>query len=138
LNRCLVLDSEAVLVLAKAASQRQAEVRAALLSAVRLGRPVFVPAVVLAELYRGPNFNQMVDACLSRETGLKVRDTDRRLARLVGSVLAAAQVGSSYLVDAHLVATAAENGGGVILTTDSADLSRLAAAYPMVTVVELP
>jgi predicted nucleic acid-binding protein len=138
MTRCLVLDSEALSALGEPTSRRQTEVRAALHSAARLGRQVFVPAVVLAELYRGPFRNHMVDACLARETGLNVRDTDRKLAKLVGSALASAQLGSSHIVDAHLVATAAEVGGGVILTTDSQDLSRLAAAYPNVTVVFLP
>jgi hypothetical protein len=40
--------------------------------------------VILAELYRGPRHSQLVDSCLSRETGVRIRDTDRRLARLVG------------------------------------------------------
>lgn len=101
-------------------------------AARRLRRGVLVPAVVLAELYRGPKLNQMVDACLSRETGLEVRETDREFARLVGSVLAAAQADSGELVDAHCVAAAVEAGGGVVMTADRRDLERLAAPYPHV------
>jgi hypothetical protein len=63
------------------------EVRAAMRAAALLQRDVVVPAVVLAELYRGPAHNQLVDTCLARETGIRVRDTDRPLARLVGGVL---------------------------------------------------
>ena len=35
-------------------------------------------------------------------------------------------------VDAHVVAAAAEAGGGVVLTGDADDLTRLAASYPNV------
>ena len=84
----LVLDAEAVSRLAHPG--RRAEVKAALAAALRLRRDVVVPAVVLAELYRGPKHDAVVDALLARETAIAVRDTDRALARLVGGVLAAA------------------------------------------------
>jgi predicted nucleic acid-binding protein len=112
-------------------------VRAALRAAERLDREVAVPAVVLAELYRGPRHNQLVDACLARETGIRVRNTDRSLARLVGGVLAAAGVGSEQLADAHVIAVAVDQGGGVALTTDVHDLERLAASFRNVTVVDI-
>lgn len=128
----LVLDAEALSSLARPRGPRFREVRAALEAARRLRREVVVPAVVLAELYRGPGHNQVVDACLSRETGIGVRSTDRSLARLVGGVLASAGVGSSDLADAHVVATAIEAGGGVVVTGDPDDLGRLAAAFPNV------
>jgi hypothetical protein len=79
----------------------------------------------------------MVDACLSRETGVLVRDTDRTLARLVGGVLSSADTGSADLADAHAVAAAVETGGGVVLTTDPTDIRRLAAGYPNVQVETL-
>jgi predicted nucleic acid-binding protein len=135
MNRCLVLDAEALAALAGRPGARNAEVRAALRAAVRLHREVVVPSVILAELYRGPRHNSLVDACLSRETGILVRDTDRSLARIVGGVLAAAQAGSLHLADAHVIAAAVELGGGLVLTADPDDLSRLAAAYGNVTVV---
>jgi hypothetical protein len=100
----------------------------------RLDRAVLVPAVVLAELYRGPGHNSAVDACLSRETGIGIRDTDRSFARMVGGVLAAARAPSNDMVDAHVVAVAAEAGSGVVLTTDEGDLSRLAASYSRVVI----
>lgn len=118
-------------------SRRQAEVRAAMEAARRLQREVIVPAVILAELYRGPGRNQMVDSCLARETGLLIRNTDRALARLVGGVLAGAGAGSADLADAHTVATAIETGGGVVLTSDPQDVNRLAAPYPNVHVAVL-
>ena len=137
MSRCVVLDAGALSALASARARRNREVRAALRAAERLDREVVVPAVILAELYRGPRYNQVVDACLSRETGIRVRDTDRSLVRLVGGVLAAAHRSSAHLADAHVVAVAVELGGGLVLTSDRADLDRLAASYQNVTVVDL-
>lgn len=130
----MVLDAAALSALARPRGQRFREVRAALEAARRLGRDVVVPAVVLAELYRGPGHSQIVDACLSRETGITVQETDRSFARLVGGVLTAARTGSKDMVDAHVVAAAVVAGGGVVLTGDRLDLERLAAAYPNVSV----
>ena len=137
MSRVLVLDSEALSSLARPRGPRFAAVRAALETAHRLRRDAVVPAVVLAELYRGPRLNQVVDACLSRETGLEVRETDRDFARLVGSVLAAARADSSSLVDAHCVAAAVEAGGGVVMTGDRDDLEHLAAPYPHIHVAPI-
>ncbi len=131
----VVLDAEALRVLDEPTSTAALHVRAAMRAASRLDHPVTVPAVILAELYRGPRHNQVVDACLARETGIGVRDTDRSLARLVGGVLASAGASSEDLADAHCVATAVEAGRGSVLTTDEDDLARLAAAYSNVTVL---
>jgi predicted nucleic acid-binding protein len=107
-------------------------------AADRLGRDVVVPTVILAELYRGPRHHQLVDSCLFRETGVRTRDTDQRLARLIGGVLAGAGAESDHLADAHVVAVAVETGGGLILTGDESDLQRLAAPYPNILVASLP
>lgn len=128
----LVLDAEALSSLARQRDGRFAEVRAALEAARRLQRTVLTPAVILAELYRGPGHNQVVDSCLSRESWINVRDTDRAFARFVGAVLGAARADSTDMADAHVVAAAVEVGGGVILTGDDTDLRRLAASYPNV------
>lgn len=138
MNRCVVLDAGALSALAGRPGRRSLEVRAALRAAVRLHREVVVPSVILAELYRGPRHNALVDACLSRETGIQVRDTDRSLAKLVGGILAAARAGSEHLADAHVIAAAVELGGGLALTTDAEDLGRLAASYGNVMVIGLP
>lgn len=137
MSPALVLDAEALSSLARPRGRRFREVRAALEAARRLHREVVTPAVVLAELYRGPGQNQVVDACLARETGIRVRDTDRSFARYVGGVLAAAGADSSDLADAHVVAAVVEAGGGVVLTGDTGDLTRLAASYPNVHVAPL-
>lgn len=106
-------------------------------AATRLGRDVIVPTLVLAELYRGRGRSAVMDALLSRETGVLLRDTDRALARLVGGLLDAARVGSEHIVDAHVVAVAVERGGGALLTGDPVDLERLAAPYRGIVVVSV-
>lgn len=134
----LVLDQAAVSALAEPPTDAQRQVRRAMTAAARLRRDVTVPTVILAELYRGGGRNQMIDSLLSRETeALELRDTDRVLARLVGGVLAAAGAGSEDLADAHVVATAIEAGGGVILTVDVDDLTRLADPYRTIVVERL-
>lgn len=131
----VALDAEAFNALAGPASVRKQKVRRILRRARLLGRDAFVPSLVLAELYRGHGRNQLVDACLAREQGsLDSRDTDRRLARIVGGVLAAAGAGSSMIVDAHVVAIAVESGGGVVVTGDQADLDMLSSPYRHITV----
>ncbi|MGH3935818.1 MAG: hypothetical protein ACRDS1_12715 [Pseudonocardiaceae bacterium] len=134
----VVLDAEAFSSLAGRATPREREVRAAMRAADRLGRDVVAPTVILAELYRGRRHSQLVDSCLSGETGVRTRDTDRRLARLIGGVLAGADAGSDHLANAHVVAVAVETGGGLILTGDKSDLQRLAAPYPNILVEPLP
>ena len=137
MSASIVLDNAALAALAGAESTAKETVRAALTAAVRLQRDVVVPAVVLAEMYRGRHHNQVVDACLSRETGLRIRDTDRTFARLVGGVLAGARVGSESMVDAHVVAAAVESGGGVCLTGDPGDVGAMGAPYPHITVLDI-
>ena len=137
MSSVIVLDNAALSSLGGGIGRNRDTVRAALTAAVRLQRDVIVPAVVLAEMYRGRHQSQTVDACLSRETGLRVRDTDRSLARFVGGVLSGAAVGSEYIVDAHVVAAAIEAGGGICLTGDPDDLGALSAPYPHITVVDI-
>jgi predicted nucleic acid-binding protein len=137
MTRVLVLDSEALSALARGRSARADDVRAALTAAHQLNRDVVVPAVILAELYRGAGHNQFVDACLNRESGIDVCDTTRQFARTVGGVLAAANAGSDDLADAHCVAVAVDAGGGVIITGDPRDITRLAASYRNVVVVDI-
>ncbi len=126
----VALDSEAFNALAGSDSITKQRVRRILRTAERLGRDVAVPSLVLAELYRGRGRNQLVDACLAREdASLSTRDTDRDFARIVGAVLADSKAGSEMIVNAHVVALALEAGGGVVVTGDPDDLTRLAAGY---------
>jgi predicted nucleic acid-binding protein len=131
----VVLDSEAMTALAEQGHRRNRHLMRYLEAARRLERPVIVPTVVLAELYRGPGRNALIDACLARqEDALELRDTDRAFARLVGSVLATAGAGSAELADAHVVAAAIASDGGVVVTCDRGDIERLAEPYRFITV----
>jgi predicted nucleic acid-binding protein len=134
----VALDAEAVSAIAGPDGPRKRKVRQALEAAARTKRDVIVPTLVLAELYRGFGRSQLIDALLARhEHAIGVRDTDRDLARFVGAVLHGADLGSAHIVDAHVVAAVVEAGGGIALTGDEADLSRLAAPYRSVLVQPL-
>ena len=134
-----MLDAVAVNALTERRHPSRRRLRQALEAARRIRRDVVIATVTLAELYRGASHRAELDAFLSREErdGLTLRDTDRHFARLVGSVLAEAGVGSEHLADAHAVAAAVEVGGGVVLTSDPNDLSRLAAPYGTIVIVPL-
>jgi predicted nucleic acid-binding protein len=134
----LVLDAEAVVALLEHGHPARRRVRQSMEAARRLRRDVTVASVTLAELYRGAHRTKSLDALLAREgSALRLRDTDRTFARLVGSLLAEARRGSEHLADAHVVAVAVEAGGGVVLTSDPKDLNRLAAPYRTVIVEPL-
>ena len=106
----LVLHSEALCALARPTQdlQRHHLVRAALRSAHQRNFPVRVPSAVLVELYR-----------------------------VAGHLLAAAGAGSELAIDALVVATAIRFGGGVVLTHDPGDLTRLAAGQPSVAIASI-
>jgi len=134
----VALDAEAVSALARPDTSSKRRVRRALEAAARTKRDVVVPTLVLAELYRGVGRSQLIDALLARnEHAIELRDTDRDLARFAGAVLHGAGLGSAHIVDAHVVAAAVEAGGGIALTGDEADLTRLAAPYRSVLVQPL-
>ncbi len=134
----LVLDNEALGALAGADSPRKRQVRRALEAAARAGRDVGTPTLVLAESYRGTARTQAIDSLLARaRPAIVTRDTDRTVARSVGTILHTAQAGSADIVAAHVVALAVEAGGGLVLTSDAADLERLAAPYPGVVIERL-
>lgn len=125
----IVLDSEGLSILAQLPSRKTTH-RATveiLEEALERQQDVLVPAAVLAELYRGGQHDQVVDACLSRFPAIVVIDTDQALAREIGHLLARAGRGSADHVDASVVAVAVRSGGAVIATADVDDMSALAA-----------
>lgn len=133
----LVMDSEGFSVLARE-SPRSVVVPDALTlvrAFLNKGREVVVPAAVLAELYRGGRHDQVVDSCLSRFPSIGVVETDRRLARGIGRILARTGRSSADHVHASVVAVAALSGGGVIVTGDVDDISALAHGIRGVRVV---
>jgi len=132
-----VLDAEAVQALVQADHRSRRQVHHLLEAASRLQRDVVVPAVTLADLYRGVRRTQNVDAALApHEQYLVIRNTDRALARLVGALLASVKLGSAHIADAHVAAVAVEEQG-LVLTGDPDDMERLVAGTPTVTVVAL-
>jgi predicted nucleic acid-binding protein len=105
-------------------------------------RDVVVPAVVCAEVCRTAARTRAVEAALSRHEvkagqrpAVQVVDTTFDLARSVGAILARSRAGSADIVDAHVVAVAARYGGGLIITSDPGDISRLADAVPAARII---
>lgn len=125
----LVLDAEALSMVARSAPRAgpKSATVGALRAALLEDGEVLVPAAVLAELSRGREHDQLLDACLSRYPAIVVVDTDRALAREIGHVLARAGRGSADHVDASVVAVAALSGAAAIATADVDDISALAA-----------
>jgi predicted nucleic acid-binding protein len=93
-------------------------------TAVGDGIPITVPAVVIAEWWRGRSH--------ARETvlrGVRIEDTTVQLARLAGEALAA--VPGATVIDALVMASAARRGD-IVYTSDLADLERLRSHFPTV------
>jgi len=134
----LVLDSEALSALARpqADELRHQRVRAALRSAHVRNAAVRVPSAVLVELYRGREYDEPIDAVLTRGF-VQVVTTGLRIARIAGHLLARADAGSEMAVDALVVATAVRLGGGMVLTHDPDDLRSLAANHPSVAIARI-
>lgn len=136
----LVLDSEGLDALADPAPP--AVLRALLREALDRGRDVLVPAVVCAEVCRGPARTRRVEAAVARHSPARgqrpvvtVVDTDLALARWVGAILHGAGASSALLADAHVVAVCARRGGGLVATSDPHDIGRLADAVPSARII---
>ncbi len=120
----LILDSGAVIALARGDSRA----RAFLTRALELMAPVEIPVVVVAETVRGGPRDATVNRVL-KAVG-SVPEAREIHGRTAGRLLGAAR--SASTVDALVVAQAVEAGGAHILTGDREDLSRLAAQNPEV------
>ena len=92
------------------------------------GHVAFVPAAVCVEWWRGRTDirEEILEAVI-------VEDMPPLLCRVAGEAMAAA-AGVS-LVDAVVMASAALRGGGVVYTSDVADLSRLSQRFPTVRIL---
>src|SRR4051812_14580966 len=127
--RRLILDSGAVIALARG-DQRA---RAFLARSLEMGATVEIPVVVLAETVRGgprdAPINRVLKAVGSVPTANEVHG------RIAGQLLGSAR--SASTVDALVVAQAVEGGGAQILTGDRDDLERLAATHPEVEIQPL-
>jgi len=125
----LILDSGAVIALARG-DQRA---RAFLARALELGVPVEIPVVVVAETVRGGPRDASVHRVL-KAIG-SIPDAREVHGRTAGSLLGASR--SAGTVDALVVAHALVGGGAHILTGDREDLERLAASHPEVRIQPL-
>jgi predicted nucleic acid-binding protein len=142
-NLPVVLDAGGLDALADARPPER--LRALLAEAWRRRRDVIVPAVVCAEGCRGVARTRAVESALARHRSgggqrppVRVVDTDFDLARRVGAVLHGVGAASSDIVDAHVVAVAASHGGGLVVTSDSADVLRLAQSVPFARIITRP
>ena len=117
----LTLDTGALIAL----EARDRRLRAMLEQVREHGRPVTVPAAVLAEWWRQPNRSDLRrPGILSQERilqGFLVEPLTETLAKSAGA--AAGQVGATA-VDAIVMASAALRGD-VVVTSDIEDLTRL-------------
>ena len=119
----LTFDTGALIALERR-HQRVARVYRA---AVAGGVPITVPAVVVAEWWRGRSEAREVIL-----RGVRVEPTTADLAQLAGEALAA--VSSAATVDALVMASAARRGD-IVYTSDVGDLQRLQTYFPAVTLL---
>lgn len=119
----LTFDTGALIALERR-RQRMARVYAL---AVADGLRITVPAVVVAEWWRGRSEAREVVL-----RGVRVEDVTTPLARLAGEALAA--VPGATVVDA-IVMTSAASRGDVVYTSDFDDLERLRSFFPAVRVL---
>jgi len=120
----LILDSGAVIALAR----RDQRALAFLARALELYVQVEIPVAVVAETIRGGRRDAPVNRVLKAVGSVPAtREVHGRIAgELVG------RAGSAATVDALVVAQAVEAGGAHVLTGDRKDLARLAASHPQV------
>jgi len=124
--RRLILDSGAVIALARG----EQRLRAFVARACELGVPVEIPVVVVAETVRGGARDALVNRVL-KAVG-EVPAATEPIGRTAGSLLGASA--SAATVDALVVAQAIHAKGAVVLTSDPDDLRRLASRHPEVVV----
>ncbi|MES1211789.1 MAG: type II toxin-antitoxin system VapC family toxin [Acidobacteriota bacterium] len=120
----LILDSGAVIALARG-DQRA---RAFLARALEVMASVEIPVVVVAETLRGGPRDAPVHRILKAVGAIP--DAREAHGRIAGQLLGMAR--SAHTIDALVVAQAVEAGGACILTGDREDLEHLAAAHPEV------
>jgi len=130
----LILDSEAVSVLANPNERGIAKRRAQALIAelIRLNGILRIPAVVLTETYRGSTRKVGVDRLLNQGAG--VITTGRKLAMKAADLLERDGLNSAHTVDACVVATAIAVGRAIIATGDPADIQALAVEHPNIVI----
>jgi predicted nucleic acid-binding protein len=127
--RRLILDSGAVIAL----SRNDLRARATLAAAREVGVEVSIPSVVIAETVRGSAKDAEVNRVIKSVGEVTAADEDT--GRMAGALLGAAR--STPTIDALVVASVIEVGGGVVLTGDPDDLEPLADGHPEVVISAL-
>lgn len=122
----LTLDTGALIGFERNDRRFMIQLKAALLD----GRSITVPAVVVAEAWRGGPRAARLARLLA---GCEVESVDEDLAKEAGEALAVADTGT---VDAIVMASASRRGDAV-LTTDPMDLEQLRTHFPNVRVISL-
>lgn len=120
----LILDSGAVIALARG----DMRARAFLARALEVMASIEIPVVVVAETLRGGPRDAPVHRIL-KAVG-SIPDAREVHGRTAGRLLGTAR--SAHTADALIVAQAVESGGACILTGDREDLELLAAPHPEV------
>lgn len=116
----LTFDTGALIAL----ERRHQRIARAYTTALADGVLITVPAVVIAEWWRGRSDTR--EAILR---AVRVEETTTALARLAGEALT--EVPGAGAIDALVMASAARRGD-VVYTSDFADLARLQAYFPTV------
>lgn len=123
----LTLDTGALIGFERNDRRFMIHLKAALLD----GREITVPAVVVAEAWRGGPRAARIARLLA---GCEVERIDEGLAKKAGEALAVvAQAGT---VDALVMASASQRGDPV-LTSDPKDLDQLRIRFPSVSIISL-
>jgi predicted nucleic acid-binding protein len=122
----LILDSDAVIALARGDDRARAVVAAAR----EAGVEVSIPSAVVAETVRGSERDAAVNRVI-RAVG-EVTAPDERVGGIAGALLGATR--STKTVDALVVASAIQAGGGVVLTGDPDGIGSLASTHPEVVI----
>jgi predicted nucleic acid-binding protein len=131
----VVLDAAAFDVLE---TPRGSELHALVRSTAARGGRVCCAAVTLAEVCRSRARTRRIEAALARSFGgqrIRVIPTDERLAKLVGTILHQARMGSDSIADAHVIAVCASADTAIVVTTDPEDIMSLASALPSCRIV---
>lgn len=116
----LTFDTGALIALERADKRMRTVLDTATIEHV----PIRVPAVVVAEWWRGASRRR-----LDILGAVDVEPTTEYLARIAGDTMAA--LPGTTVVDAIVMASAAQRGG-IVYTTDLRDLERLRSRFPSV------
>jgi predicted nucleic acid-binding protein len=113
----VVLDSGALIALERRVDRVMAMISALLGN----GTPTYVPAGVLAQVWRGSPRQQPL-ARLLRDRSVRIEPLSDQIARQIGQLLAAK--GTSDVIDGH-VAFLARHQGAAVMTSDPKDIQAL-------------